>query len=38
MGHFLFLTTSLGIAALLSSIIAFNLGFYSFGDWSSWVG
>ena len=38
MGLFIFLTTSLGIVALLSSIIAYNFGFYSFGDWISWVG
>jgi predicted MPP superfamily phosphohydrolase len=38
MGFFLFLATTIGIAALLSSIIAYNFGFYTFGDWTSWVG
>jgi len=38
MGLFILFTTILGIAALLSSSLAYEFGFYSFGDWSSWVG
>jgi len=38
MGLFLLFTTLFGIAALLSSALAYGLGFYSFGDWSIWMG
>ena len=38
MGLFLFFTTLFGIAALLSSVLAYNFGFYSLGDWSIWMG
>ena len=38
MGLLLLFTTILGIAALLSSSLAYDFGFYSFGDWTSWVG
>ena len=38
MGLFLFFTTAIGIAALLTSCIAYNFGFPAFGDWCSWVG
>ena len=38
MGYFLFITTALGIAALLASCLAYYFGFYSIGDWSTWVG
>ena len=38
MGLFLFFTTLFGIAALLSSVLAYNFGFYSIGDWSVWMG
>jgi hypothetical protein len=37
-GLFLFFTTLFGIAALLSSVLAYNFGFYSLGDWSIWMG
>jgi len=38
MGLFLLFSTIFGIAALLSSVLAYDFGFYSFGDWSSWTG
>ncbi len=38
MGLFLFFTTLFGIAALLSSVLAYNVGFYSLGDWNIWMG
>jgi predicted MPP superfamily phosphohydrolase len=38
MGIFILFITALGIAALLSSSLAYGFGLYSFGDWSSWVG
>jgi predicted MPP superfamily phosphohydrolase len=38
MGLLLLFTTIMGIAALLSSSLAYSLGFYSFGDLSSWLG
>ncbi len=38
MGLFLLFTTLFGIAALLSSVPAYYLGFYSFGDWSFCAG
>ena len=38
MGLFLLFTTILGIAALLSSSLAYSFGFYSFSDLSSWLG
>ena len=38
MGLFLLFTTLIGIAALLSSSLAYDFGFFSFGDWTSWVG
>jgi predicted MPP superfamily phosphohydrolase len=38
MGLFLLFTTLFGIVALLSSALAYGLGFYSLGDWSIWMG
>jgi predicted MPP superfamily phosphohydrolase len=38
MGLFLLFTTLFGIAALLSSALAYSIGFYSLGDWSIWMG
>jgi hypothetical protein len=38
MGLFLLFTILFGIAALLSSVLAYNFGFYSLGDWSIWMG
>ena len=38
MGLFLFLTTATGLAALLTSCIAYHIGFPLIGDWLSWLG
>lgn len=38
MGLFLLLSITLGIAALLSSSLAYSFGFHSFGDLSNWLG
>jgi predicted MPP superfamily phosphohydrolase len=38
MGLFLLFTILFGIAALLSSVLAYNFGFYSLGDWTLCMG